>query len=49
MWLAPIGGLVGAAILWWSPVRALRVLPTADERHAAAVVVDVERDQPVGG
>ncbi len=49
MWLAPIGGLVGATILWWSPVRALRVLPTADERQAAAIVADVERDQPVGG
>lgn len=49
MWLAPLGGLVGAAILWWSPVRGLRVLPTADERHAAEVVADVERDQPVGG
>ena len=25
--LAPIGGLLGAAILWWSPVRTLRELP----------------------
>ena len=26
-WLAPIGGLIGAAVLWSSPVRHLRVLP----------------------
>jgi MFS family permease len=26
-WLAPLGGLVAAAILWASPVRRLRVLP----------------------
>jgi MFS family permease len=52
-WLAPLGGLVGAAILWWSPVRSLRVLvPVADDlpaRTPAEVVVDAERDQPVGG
>ena len=28
-WLAPIGGLVAAAILWFSPVRQLLVLPPA--------------------
>jgi len=28
-WLAPLGGLVGAAILWFSPVRHLIVLPAA--------------------
>jgi predicted MFS family arabinose efflux permease len=49
MWLAPLGGLAGAAILWWSPVRRLHVLPESGERSAAEVVVDVERDQPVGG
>lgn len=58
-WLAPLGGLAGAAILWVSPVRSLRsvALPepvpglggTGTLADAAAVVVEVERDQPVGG
>jgi MFS family permease len=48
-WLAPLGGLIGAAILWWSPVRSLDVLPAAVERSVAEIVADVERDQPVGG
>ena len=58
-WLAPLGGLAGAAILWASPVRTLRtVIAPADPRsaggpgalaEAAAIVVEVERDQPVGG
>jgi len=47
--LAPIGGVVAAAVLWWSPVRTLRDLPAADERTAAEIVADAERDQPVGG
>jgi MFS family permease len=46
--LAPIGGVVAAAVLWWSPVRILRDLPAADDRTAAEVVRDSERDQPVG-
>ena len=46
--LAPLGGLLAAAILYWSPVRHLRVLPVMDQRRPAKVVVDVERDQPVG-
>jgi len=59
IWLAPLGGLVAAAILWASPVRTLRtVMAPAGERftggagtlvEAAAIVVDIERDQPVGG
>jgi hypothetical protein len=59
-WLAPLGGLAGAVILWASPVRSLRDLSPADAAapalplagalaEAAAVVVEVERDQPVGG
>jgi MFS family permease len=63
-WLGPLGGLAGAAILFWSPVRRLIVLPTrrggtdagedgdgemGDRRTPAEVVVEVERDQPVGG
>jgi MFS family permease len=46
--LAPLGGLLAAAILYWSPVRTLRDLPVMDARGPAEVVVDVERDQPVG-
>lgn len=48
-WLAPVGGLIGAAILFWSPVRNLRVLPEAIGLTPAEIVVEVERDQPVGG
>jgi MFS family permease len=46
--LAPLGGLLAAAILYWSPVRTVRELPVMDTRPPAKVVVDVERDQPVG-
>jgi hypothetical protein len=46
--LAPIGGLLAAAVLWWSPVRRLRDLPIHDDRTPADVVVEVEHDQPVG-
>ena len=46
--LAPVGGLLAAAVLWWSPVRVLRVLPTADDRTPAEVAVDSERDRPAG-
>jgi predicted MFS family arabinose efflux permease len=46
--LAPLGGLLAAAVLWWSPVRRLRDLPAMDTRTPAQVVVDVEGDQPVG-
>jgi hypothetical protein len=46
--LAPLGTLVAAGILVASPVRRLRDLPAMDGRSPAEVVVDVERDQPVG-
>jgi MFS family permease len=46
--LAPLGGLLAAAILYWSPVRTLHELPVMDQRRPTEVVVDVERDQPVG-
>ena len=49
-WLAPLGGLVGAAILWLSPVRHLIVLPTAvggaPRLDPHAIAVAVEMDQP---
>jgi hypothetical protein len=57
-WLAPLGGLAGAAILWASPVRHLRTVTAPPSEpgkgvpgalaEAAAIVVEVERDQPVG-
>jgi MFS family permease len=51
-WLAPLGGLLGAAILWFSPVRQLIALPEAagDERPVDAVAVAraAEWDQPPG-
>ena len=46
--LAPVGGLLAGAVLYWSPVRTLLVLPMRDDRSAAEVVLDAERDQPVG-
>lgn len=59
-WLAPLGGLLAALILWGSPVRTLLVLPDrpGDEgtpreagrlAEAAAAALEAERDQPVGG
>jgi predicted MFS family arabinose efflux permease len=59
-WLAPLGGLLGAVILWLSPVRTLVVLPerpietdrspTQDSlAAAAAAALAAEGDQPVGG
>jgi MFS family permease len=51
-WIGPIGALLGAAILWFSPVRQLVVLP---ERQAGvppvdalAVAADVELERPPG-
>lgn len=46
--LAPLGGLLAAVVLYRSPVRTLRDLTAHDERNAAEVVVDVEKDLPVG-
>jgi MFS family permease len=53
--LAPIGALVAAAVLWLSPVRHLRVLPAEpihglpDLAAAAAIAGREARDEPVGG
>ena len=54
-WLAPLGGLVGAAILWASPVRRMMTLPPPAEggepRPAPdllAVAAAVEWEQPPG-
>jgi MFS family permease len=52
--LAPLGALVAAGALWFSPVRHLRALP-AEPVHgppalrAAEVVVESSRDEPIGG
>jgi len=59
-WLAPLGGLVAAVILWASPVRTLLVPPdrpvqggaplgTGSFADAAAAALEAERDQPIGG
>ncbi len=37
-WLAPLGGLVGALILWASPVRRLLVLPERTPEHDGPAV-----------
>jgi MFS family permease len=58
-WLAPLGGLLAAVILWASPVRALLVLPERPGEEvvpagpgavaaAAAAAAEVERDSPIG-
>ena len=49
LFLSPLCAVLAAAVLFWSPVRHLRDLPTMDARSPAEVVVDVERDQPIGG
>lgn len=53
-WLAPLGGLLGAAILWFSPVRHLITLPHAVEGEphpptdSHAIAVATEMEQPPG-
>ncbi len=46
--LAPLGGFLGAVVLYRSPVRHIRELASMDRRPPNEVVVDTERDQPVG-
>ena len=51
MWLAPLGGLLGAAILWFSPVRHLRTLPErpgGEPIDVVAIAAATEMDQPPG-
>jgi len=51
-WLAPLGGLLGAAVLWFSPVRHLIALPAGPGGpHAidpVAIAAASEWDQPPG-
>jgi MFS family permease len=52
-WLGPIAAVVGAAILWLSPVRRLIVLPPAIGGGVApldpvAIALAAEREQPPG-
>ena len=46
--IAALGALAGPVILYRSPVRLLRDLPTMDSREPAEVVVELERERPVG-
>jgi MFS family permease len=46
--IAALAALVGPVILYRSPVRLLRDLPTMDDREPAEVVVEIERERPVG-
>ena len=46
--LAPLGGVIAAAILWNSPVRTLRTLPASPGASPAKVVAEAERDRPPG-
>jgi Na+/melibiose symporter-like transporter len=52
MWLAPFGGVLGAAVLWFSPVRHLIALPATVEDEVAidplAIAVATEMEQPPG-
>jgi MFS family permease len=51
-WLAPVGGLIGAAVLWTSPVRHLLVLPPAAQGEPSvdplAIAVAAEMERPPG-
>jgi len=51
LFLGPIVMLGGAILLWRSPVRSLFELPTGElpEPDAAVVVVEIGRDEPIGG
>ncbi len=46
--VAPLGGIIAAAILWWSPVRQLVTLPVL-ERPLAAPGGRRRRARPAGG
>jgi MFS family permease len=59
-WIAPLGGVVGALILWASPVRRLVALPDRAEPRNAVEIDDAatraateslvaEPEQPIGG
>ena len=52
MWLAPIFGVLAAAILWLSPVRHLIALPATAEDAVpidpVAIAVATEMEQPPG-
>lgn len=51
-WLAPVGGVVGAAVLWSSPVRHLLVMPPSVEGTGPIDPIEVaaiaHREQPPG-
>ena len=52
LFLAPLGAVVGAVVLWASPVRSLVTLPDGKAIgpvDPTAVVADRVRDEPIGG
>jgi MFS family permease len=46
--IAALAALAGPVILYRSPVRLLHDLPSMDDREPAEVVVEIERERPVG-
>jgi hypothetical protein len=52
MWLAPLGAVLGAAILWFSPVRRLFALPEppggGEPFDPVATAVAAELERPPG-
>lgn len=51
-WLAPFGGVVGAVVLWFSPVRGLRTLPGVGDGIPSvdplAIALAIEEERPPG-
>jgi MFS family permease len=48
MWLAPLFGVIGILIIWFSPVRRLRELPVRLDAATIEAVEESERDRPIG-
>jgi MFS family permease len=48
MWLAPLFGVIGILIIWFSPVRRLRELPVRLDAGTMEAVEGSERDRPIG-
>ncbi len=49
MWIAPVFGVIGVLILWFSPVRRLKQLPVVLDAGTVEAVEEIGRDRPVGG
>ena len=48
MWLAPVFGVIGVLIIWFSPVRRLRELPVRPDAGTRDAVDELERTRPTG-